>query len=427
LSSARYAVSEKIDSGGMAEVWMGRARTNDGFVRPVAIKRVLPHLVGDAHFVQMFLDEARLALHLSHGNIVQTLDVGSAAGVHYLVMEWVDGLNLRAFQARNDGPLPIALAGHIACSILTGLAYAHEAADHEGEPLNIVHRDISPPNVLLSRSGEVKIVDFGLARARGHAHRTRPGVVKGKFAYLSPETVRGGRVDRRADVFATGVVLWEMLAGDRLFRAPTDKETLERVTACVIPPLGNVPPAVETVLRRALARDPANRFPNARAFHEALVDALPLQALKFTPFDLADQVQRAMPDAAPQISTAPVGIRVPIPLLARLARVAPSADPLIALDRGLLVLEAEAGITGDRRSGPDRRRRRRDPGGRRHTDRAAFVERVLTELHADRSAADLAAELNAEGLRTGRGTLWTAKSLGQLARRARQRRAAELR
>ncbi len=425
MSSARYAVSQKIDAGGMAEIWMGRARTNDGFVRPVAIKRILPHLVNDEHFARLFLDEARITLKLSHGNLVQTLDVGSAAGVHYLVMEWVDGLNLRSF-LRQVGPgLALGPATYIARQVLEGLAYAHDATDLEGEPLQIVHRDISPPNVLLSRHGEVKVADFGLARARGRISRTRPGIIQGKYAYMCPELVAGEPVDRRADLFAVGILLWEMLAGARLFRADSDAATLDRVRACEVPPLpAMVPPVVAAVVMRALARDPDARYPTARALHDALTDALPLDAVRFTGFDLADLVAEVMPDAPPDVIAPPLFVDVPTALVAQLGRVAPHADLLDALTAGIERLEAQAGIDDERRSGSDRRKRRRAPGGRRHTDRSVFVDRVLVLLDAGMGNAEVAEHLNAEGLTTRTNTPWTAKAIAQLARRARQRRRA---
>lgn len=403
---------------------MGRATTPEGFVRPVAIKRVLPHLTHDEEFVKLFLEEARVALYLHHGNLVQTLDVGTASGTQFLVMEWVDGVNLRVLLRRENNRLPLGPAAQITLGVLAALAYAHDATDHEGHPLDVVHRDVSPPNILLSRAGEVKLADFGLARAAGRAQHTQPGIIKGKFGYVSPEAVHGLPTDRRTDLFAVGVILWEMLAGRRLFLGETDHQTLANVSACFVPELEDVRPPVMQVIRRSLARAKEDRFPNARAFAEALAEALPPVALRQTPFDLADRVERCMADAPPDVVALPLQVD-PRDLPEDLQRALVDQDPLVVLLRGINRLELKLGLPGEQRSGRDRRKRTRDPGGRRLTDRPAFVERVLAELDAGRGAAEVAEVLNGEGLRTRLGTLWTARTLGQLARRARRRRVAE--
>ncbi|MCA9544539.1 MAG: protein kinase, partial [Myxococcales bacterium] len=269
------------------------------------------------------------------------------------------------------------------------------------------------------------VADFGLARARGRVSRTQPGIIQGKFAYMSPELVRGHAVDRRADLFGVGIMLWEMLTGQRLFKADNDQETLRRVRDCQVPPLGrDAPPLVAAVIGRALAREPVDRFPTARAMHDALLDALPSDALRFTAFDLADLVAEVMPDAPPDVIAAPLFVDVPAQLVALLGQVDPTADLVDALAAGVTRLEAAEGITHDRRSGGDRRKRRRAGGGRRRTDRQAFVDRVLVLLDEGKTTRQVADQLNGEGLSTRSGGPWTPKAIAQLARRARARRRA---
>src|SRR5574341_1192095 len=199
----RYRVIKKLDTGGMAEIYLGEMQAVEGFKKRVVIKRVLPRLTRNPRFVQMFLDEARLSLALVHANIVQVFDVGRADETYFIVMEHVDGLNLRSILEsikRQKRHVPIEMALFITVETLKGLAYAHDKTDPEtGRPLGVVHRDVSPPNALISRQGEVKLVDFGLAKAANQVQDTDPGVVKGKFSYLSPEAAMGGEVDARSD------------------------------------------------------------------------------------------------------------------------------------------------------------------------------------------------------------------------------------
>ncbi len=267
----RYRVLEKIASGGMAEVYRAESAGLEGFKKIVAIKRVLPHLSGKKQFIGMFLDEARLSAHLSHSNCVQVFDVGVGDNTHFIVMEYVDGADLKSliehYRKRNQ-PFPIEEACLTCVRICEGLAYAHEARDSHGKELHIVHRDMSPPNVLITRCGEVKIVDFGLAKANSQLEHSEPGIIKGKFGYLSPEAALGHDVDLRTDVFAVGIILWEMLAGRRLFLGETDLETVRQVQAARIPSIRQYNPAVspelEQIINRSLARDPNDRHSTAR-------------------------------------------------------------------------------------------------------------------------------------------------------------------
>lgn len=269
----RYRVIEKIAAGGMAEVYRAESAGLEGFKKTVAIKRVLPHLSQKREFIGMFLDEARLSAALSHSNVVQVFDIGVGDDTHFIVMEYVDGANLKAVieHRRSIGkPLPVETACFIALRICEGLAYAHEARDALGQPLGIVHRDVSPPNVLITRHGEVKVVDFGLAKANSQLEASQPGIIKGKFSYLSPEAALGESVDHRTDIFATGIILWEMMAGQRLFLGDTDLGTVRQVQAAQVPAIErfapDAPRALQEVLKQALARDPRQRYQTARDF-----------------------------------------------------------------------------------------------------------------------------------------------------------------
>jgi serine/threonine-protein kinase len=267
----RYRVLDKIASGGMAEVFRAESAGLEGFKKIVAIKRVLPHLSEKKQFIGMFLDEARVSAQLSHSNCVQVFDIGVGDDTYFIVMEYVDGADLKAViehHKRLGRSIPTEEACLICVRLCEGLAYAHELIDGRGESLHIVHRDMSPPNVLLTRHGEVKIVDFGLAKANSQLERSEPGIIKGKFSYLSPEAALGQGVDHRTDIFAVGIILWEMLAGRRLFLGETDLETVRQVQAARIPPIRQfnptVTPELEKVILRALAREVGERYQTAR-------------------------------------------------------------------------------------------------------------------------------------------------------------------
>jgi eukaryotic-like serine/threonine-protein kinase len=267
----RYRVLEKIASGGMAEVFRAESAGLEGFKKTVAIKRVLPHLSEKKQFIGMFLDEARLSAHLSHSNCVQVFDIGVGDNTYFIVMEYVDGADLKAViehGKRTGRQLPIELAALMCVRICEGLSYAHEVTDGKGNKLGIVHRDMSPPNVLITRHGEVKIVDFGLARAHSQLERSEPGIIKGKFSYLSPEAALGQAIDHRTDIFAVGIILWELLAGRRLFSGESDLDTVRKVQQAKVPSLRDlnrsVTPEVDELLARALARRPEDRYQSAR-------------------------------------------------------------------------------------------------------------------------------------------------------------------
>ena len=263
----KYKLLRLIASGGMAEVYLARQAGAAGFEKLVCLKRILPHLARDRQFVEMFLNEARLAARLDHPNIVSIYDLGEANGNYFIAMEFIDGPSLRAVakRARERGErLPIAEMVKIVSMAAGGLHYAHDLADAEGKPLGLVHRDISPDNILVHRNGMAKVVDFGIAKAANSSGRTRTGALKGKVAYMPPEQLRGDPLDRRADVFALGVVLYEMIAGRRPWEGDSDVSLIGQIMTEEPKPLSTLrsdaPAGLTAVLDRALAKDREARY-----------------------------------------------------------------------------------------------------------------------------------------------------------------------
>jgi len=273
-----YELIEKIATGGMAEIYLARHVANQGFARPVVVKRMLPQLAVRRDFVTMFLDEARLAANLSHPNVVQVFNLGEAEGSYFMAMELVDGPHLGSLFAhslRQRRPLPVDLCVYICARSADGLDHAHDLKDPAtGLALQIVHRDISPQNILVSRHGDVKVTDFGVAKATTQEAKTRTGIIKGKVSYMSPEQCLGDRVDRRTDVFALGIVLYELLTRRRLFRDKSDLLVMQRITQENVPPPSTLNPSVDieldAICMRALARDRTKRYSTAADFSEAL-------------------------------------------------------------------------------------------------------------------------------------------------------------
>jgi serine/threonine-protein kinase len=301
MTDQRYNLIEKLESGGMAEVFLGEVTSVQGFKKKVAIKRVLPHLASHTNFIGMFLDEARLGARLSHANIVSVFDIGKADNSFFIVMEFVEGTNLKKVMETlrvKRKPFPLKDAIYIAMEACRGLSYAHELLDDDGGPLDLVHRDVSPPNILISKRGEVKVTDFGLAKARTQLERTDPGVVKGKFSYLSPEVASGQPADERADIFALGVCLWEMLAGRRLFLGETDYETVQAVSNADVPSLvgvhAEIDPEFDAIVQKTVARRPDDRFQSARELGDALAGYLFHHQMKVTSYDIANLVKEAL-------------------------------------------------------------------------------------------------------------------------------------
>ncbi len=278
----RYEVLDEIAQGGMATVYLGRARGAANFERLVAVKVCLPHLRGDEEFAGMFLDEARLAARIHHPNVVATLDVGDEEAL-YLVMEYIEGDKLSTLIKRasiKQQRIPLGVTARIMIDALSGLHAAHELKDALGDALQLVHRDVSPHNVLVGVDGIARISDFGIAKAEARATVTREGSLKGKMSYMAPEQLAGKPVDRRADIYAAGVVLWECLAGRRLFRADSEVETFNLVLQNkILRPSTlwpEVPPELDEIVLRALSLDPDLRFATAAEFAEAL-EELPIR------------------------------------------------------------------------------------------------------------------------------------------------------
>jgi hypothetical protein len=282
LHVGRYVLHDEIASGGMGTVHLGRQQGGAGFFRIVAIKRLNPLLARQPEFLRMFLDEARLAGRVRHPNVVPTSDVVEADGEVLLVMEYVHGEPLsrlmRLTLERGQLPSP-GIASAILSGVLYGLHAAHEATDERGEPLGVVHRDVSPQNVLVGADGVARLVDFGVAKATGRLQTTSEGQIKGKLSYMPPEQIQGQRVDRRADVYSAGVVLWEMLTGERLFMGENQGNTVQRVLLGDAPPpsrkVAGLPIAIDDVVLRALSREPSDRFSSAREMCSALLEACP--------------------------------------------------------------------------------------------------------------------------------------------------------
>jgi eukaryotic-like serine/threonine-protein kinase len=310
----RYTITERLDHGGMAEVFRGVAESIEGFKKSVAIKRVLPNLTKNQKFVAMFLDEARLSLFLQHANIVQVFDISRTPdNAYFLVMEFVDGCNLKSLierQKQKNRRMELAHSIYLMMECCKALHYAHSLEHPEtNEALGIVHRDISPPNILLSKNGEVKLVDFGLAKANSQVEFTDPGVVKGKFSYLSPEAASGLEVDHRADVFAVGILLWELFTGRRLFYGETDYQTVELVRQARVPSMAalnpEIEPELESIVRKALARDPQDRYQHAADLGDALTQYLFSRRMKVTARDIASLVRDTQVEMMRKRSTAP--------------------------------------------------------------------------------------------------------------------------
>ena len=236
----KYYLLERINVGGMAEVFKAKAFGVEGFERLVAVKRILPSVAQDEEFIRMFIDEAKIAVQLNHANIAQIFDLGMADGAYYIALEYVPGKDLRTLfenARKTRRPLTVAQACYSIIKICEGLDYAHNKRDGHGRELHIVHRDVSPQNVLISEEGEVKVIDFGIAKAAGRASRTKAGILKGKFGYMSPEQVRGLPLDRRSDIFSLGIILYEILTMERLFVGESDFATLEKVRNVeILPP-----------------------------------------------------------------------------------------------------------------------------------------------------------------------------------------------
>ena len=273
----RYELLKRIAAGGMGEVYLAKQAGLEGFEKLLVVKVLLPNLAEDREFTEMFLDEARIAARLDHPNIGQIYDMGEVNGSYYIAMEYIRGDDVVRLwkQARHQKRrIPAALAVRIAADAAAGLDYAHKAVGADNEPLRLIHRDVSPQNILVTFDGGVKLIDFGVAKAAGRVSHTSAGTIKGKYAYMSPEQINGGDIDHRSDIFALGVVLFEMLTARRLFKRENEVQTIQAVSECDVPKPSEVEPGIdpmlEGILLKALAKDRDDRFEDAQAFRMAL-------------------------------------------------------------------------------------------------------------------------------------------------------------
>jgi serine/threonine protein kinase len=360
----RYHVVSKIAKGGMAEIFLALQQGEQGFQKPVVLKRILPSLAADPKFVRMFVDEAHIASTLNHSNLVQVLDLGRSGDQYFLVLEFVDGWSLeqirrRAQQAKLKFPIPLAL--YVVGALCRGLAYVHTRERH-GKPLGIVHRDVTPQNVLISQHGEVKLADFGIAKAVDKREKSATGVIKGKFAYMSPEQSQAQPLDGRSDLFSVGTVLYLLTTGRKPFDGPTDADVIMQVRrarpdkpSTVIRDLN---PDIERLINRALRADPGKRWQSA----EQMADRIDAILIKLGQPSGPAPLKRWLETLSARDGVKPT----PVPDAAVVS------DPSIAVELGSLDLElqevAPTAVEEDRGTGVDTRhlgaRARPEPGGR---------------------------------------------------------------
>ena len=289
-----FQLLKRLATGGMAQIYLARRKGPEASEELVVVKRILPHLGENKEFVQMFLDEAKIAARLAHPNIVAIYDLGAQDDSFFIAMEYIHGEDVRRMCKRASAQgmeMPVPLACRIVIDACAGLDYAHKKTDISGKPLNIVHRDVSPQNILVSFQGDVKVVDFGIAKAADQATVTRSGVLKGKYSYMSPEQAAGKRVDCRSDVFALGVVLYELLTSTRLFKRASDMQTLSAVAECHVTPPSQVNPRVpkelDPIVLKALAKEPDERYSEALQLQTDLEEWLRTQQRAVPPAEFA--------------------------------------------------------------------------------------------------------------------------------------------
>ena len=311
----KYQLVSKLATGGMAEVFLAKAAGPMGFEKTLVLKRILPHLAEDSQFVEMFFTEARVAAQLNHPNVVQIFDFGQAEGTYYLAMEHIDGPDLRTLSKRatqTGVQLPPAVCAKIASAACEGLAFAHDFTDPgTGEPLGLIHRDISPDNILLSRQGAVKVVDFGIAKAANQSHKTRTGLIKGKIAYMPPEQLQGHVLDRRVDVYALGVVLYELLTGQTPFNATTDVSLMQAILFQPLIPAASrradLPEPLTRILDKALTKVRENRYPDCVSFQADLERFILSTGEPVGARELAQWVARLAAKDGPRMATPAAG------------------------------------------------------------------------------------------------------------------------
>lgn len=325
----KYYLLDRINVGGMAEVFKAKAYGVEGFEKLVAIKRILPNIAEDEEFITMFIDEAKIAVQLNHANIAQIFDLGKIEDTYFIALEYVYGKDLRAIfeRLRKRGEImPIPAACYIITQVCEGLDYAHRKKDSMGRDLNIVHRDVSPQNILVAYEGDVKVIDFGIAKAANKASKTQAGILKGKFGYMSPEQVRGLPLDRRSDIFSLGIIFYEILTGERLFVGESDFSTLEKVRNVeIMPPTAynrNIPESLEKIILKALAKDADDRYQFSSEMAEDIQRFMISQGILFTRKDLgnfmktlfADDIARdnAQDESKKSASSLPPSVPAPV-------------------------------------------------------------------------------------------------------------------
>lgn len=307
----KYQLLEKIATGGMAEVWRARAQGMAGFEKILVIKKILPKLLSNREFIELFIDEARIAVHLLHVNIVQVFDLGEVDGQYFMAMEYVHGLDLSRIisRARHIGPFPIPLALFVVAEVLKALQFAHDRVDEDGQLMRIVHCDISPQNILISYAGEVKLTDFGISRAAFQAAEKHK-VIRGKYAYMAPEQVEGRTLDGRTDLFSIGIVLYELLTGRRLFKMRTRDETLQRVRKAEVPSPRAFRPEIsedlEGLLLKTLSRKADARYPSAAEMLEALSSLMVREGHRVTNNDVAAYLRQVIDTAGNTATSRPL-------------------------------------------------------------------------------------------------------------------------
>jgi serine/threonine protein kinase len=321
---AGYDILGRLALGGMAEILLARHANTDGDHRLLVVKRILPHFEQDKDFVQMFLDEARIGMQLKHPNICQFHQFGADEGSHFIVMEWVNGMPLGRVirKARKTGGVGIPIAVRIGVDVARALHYAHIANDEHGEPLNIIHRDVSPHNIMISYSGAVKLLDFGIAKADHRAHKTQAGVVKGKFAYMAPEQCTAGKTDHRLDIFALGVCIFETLTGKSLYRRQTEAATMRAVIMDPVPSLAerlpDAPEELDRILQKALAKEAKDRFATAEELANELEQFGRANQMFGKQREVADFVTKVFPEEfsrGPRVDTVPFGASITLDMM----------------------------------------------------------------------------------------------------------------
>ncbi|MFT3710367.1 MAG: DUF2378 family protein [Archangium sp.] len=299
----KYTLVKQLAVGGMGEVWLARQKGPVGFEKLVVVKTLLAHLKEDQEFVNMFFDEARIAAVLNHPNIAQIYDLGEDKGEYFIAMEYVHGLSLRdvvVYALERSNGVPLALKCRVIADAAAALDFAHQARTPSGQPLDLIHRDVSPQNILIGFNGAVKLIDFGVAKAANKLVRTATGIIKGKYAYMSPEQAYGKPLDGRSDVFGLGTVMWEILCTERLFKRDNETDTLQAVVGAEINPPSmldrTVPKTLDPIVLKALSRELPGRYTSAAEFQKAIEGWLAKQRLPATNAHLAAFMKQLFPD-----------------------------------------------------------------------------------------------------------------------------------